>query len=570
VKQEYLQRERRTLIHGIASIELIVVEIDNAGDLPDSDKRMKVAKERLRAIESELQRVEQQLEVISRNIRRRDGVSGSETDSPDGQPAPRGTANRQPSDKKTDPVLTTAHAVVLWRNDGVVWINRGSAGSMKRGLRLNVTSSIGGPAKPQFFGRIEIARIVGEHLSEARVLQEEPGRPIAKGDRIAWLAEVRQIPLTLTPLEAGTVILQDHIGMGPWPVSEIHGNTQLSASGFIGRVVRNRIDVVQPIREQDLYRRGELPPATGISFNDLKLVDEKVPEPSRRLIGRQVTISGLMLPHFMESGIKQFVLAADRQITCFDRHPEPHELVNVQLAPGLSTDYGHDAIRVFSVLGTETIHERDGGGFRYAIKAASISDVGPKSEATGTSPSAALGQQQSPQAVTQVGVSAESLPIPGGVSQTNVQLKFSGPIRAIVQWPADPGKDESEKLRFVLPATIPVTTGKTVAFPITDLPGQDGVQLFASIEMASASRHTAVYLKQTAIPLMFGEDDIDQAVSGNLVTKVVFLPRPEFQERALAGVETLVTSRLDPGVDPVVEAKRRGHVLAVLRLGNRQ
>ena len=58
-------------------------------------------------------------------------------------------------------------------------------------------------------------------------------------------------------------------------------------------------------------------------------------------------------------------------------------------------------------------------------------------------------------------------------------------------------------------------------------------------------------------------------LSGNFVTKVIYLPDPEFQELALAGVETLVSTRLDPGVDPIVEADRRGAILAIVRLGNK-
>jgi hypothetical protein len=38
---------------------------------------------------------------------------------------------------------------------------------------------------------------------------------------------------------------------------------------------------------------------------------------------------------------------------------------------------------------------------------------------------------------------------------------------------------------------------------------------------------------------------------------------------ALAGVETLVSTRLDPGLDPIVEADRRGSILAIIRVGNK-
>ena len=69
--------------------------------------------------------------------------------------------------------------------------------------------------------------------------------------------------------------------------------------------------------------------------------------------------------------------------------------------------------------------------------------------------------------------------------------------------------------------------------------------------------------------MQFTEEDFDQVLSGNFVTKVIYLPDPEFQELALAGVETLVSTRLDPGVDPIVEADRRGAILAIVRLGNK-
>ena len=58
-------------------------------------------------------------------------------------------------------------------------------------------------------------------------------------------------------------------------------------------------------------------------------------------------------------------------------------------------------------------------------------------------------------------------------------------------------------------------------------------------------------------------------LTGNFVTKVIYLPDPEFQELALAGVGELVSTRLDPGIDPIVEADRRGSILSIIRVGNK-
>ena len=86
--------------------------------------------------------------------------------------------------------------------------------------------------------------------------------------------------------------------------------------------------------------------------------------------------------------------------------------------------------------------------------------------------------------------------------------------------------------------------------------------------MAPVTPRTDAYLAHSPIPVQFTDEDLDQVLAGNFVTKVIYLPDPEFQELALAGVETLVSTRLDPGVDPIAEADRRGSILAILRIGN--
>jgi hypothetical protein len=70
------------------------------------------------------------------------------------------------------------------------------------------------------------------------------------------------------------------------------------------------------------------------------------------------------------------------------------------------------------------------------------------------------------------------------------------------------------------------------------------------------------------VPLEFTDEDFDQVAGGNYVTKVIYLPDAKYQELAIAGVETLVSTRLDPGLNPVEEAHRRGSILAVIRMGS--
>jgi hypothetical protein len=148
------------------------------------------------------------------------------------------------------------------------------------------------------------------------------------------------------------------------------------------------------------------------------------------------------------------------------------------------------------------------------------------------------------------------------------QLQFAGPEGMTVQWDVTaPGRFDSESL--VAPARYNFPQGLMYRLKLANIPGRPGVELYPSIELAFAVPRTEAFLAHNAIPVQFTEEDLDQVLQGNFVTKVIYLPNPEFQELALAGVETLVSTRLEPGVDPIVEADRRGAILAIVRLGNK-
>lgn len=156
-----------------------------------------------------------------------------------------------------------------------------------------------------------------------------------------------------------------------------------------------------------------------------------------------------------------------------------------------------------------------------------------------------------------------AMAMPGQTSQ----VAFVGPEGMIVNWDvAVPGQFDSEPL--VCPGRYNFPQGAIYRLKLTNMPERPGVELYPTLEVGHAMPRTQAFLAHNAIPIQFTEEDFDQTVSGNFVTKVIYLPDPEYQELALPGVATLVSSRLDPGVDPIVEADRRGAILAIVRLGN--
>ncbi len=148
------------------------------------------------------------------------------------------------------------------------------------------------------------------------------------------------------------------------------------------------------------------------------------------------------------------------------------------------------------------------------------------------------------------------------------QIAFVGPDGLAIAWDVTaPGAFDSEPL--IAPARYNFPQGAIYRLKLTNIPGRAGVELYPTLEVAPTTPRTDAYLAHNAIPIQFTEEDLDQVLSGNFVTKVIYLPDAQFQELALAGVETLVSTRLDPGVDPIVEADRRGTILAIIRIGNK-
>jgi hypothetical protein len=129
------------------------------------------------------------------------------------------------------------------------------------------------------------------------------------------------------------------------------------------------------------------------------------------------------------------------------------------------------------------------------------------------------------------------------------------------------GLFDSEPL--VVPARQNFPQGGLYRIKLTNIPAREGVELYPTVELAYANPRTGAYLAHNSVPLQFTEEDFDQVLTGNFVTKVIYLPDPDFAGPALAGIDTLVSTRLDPGIDPIVEADRRGSILAIIRLGDK-
>ncbi len=166
------------------------------------------------------------------------------------------------------------------------------------------------------------------------------------------------------------------------------------------------------------------------------------------------------------------------------------------------------------------------------------------------------------------GMYAEMGGMGGMGSQMTSQVQFLGPDGLIINYDMSMhGMFDSEPL--MCPAVHNFAQGAVYRLKLSNIPSLPGRDLYPTIEIAPTFARTQAFLAHNMVPVEFTDNDFDQVAAGNFITKVVYLPNPEFQSIATAGVGTLVNTQLEPGVDPIVEAENRGAILAVIRIGNK-
>jgi hypothetical protein len=150
------------------------------------------------------------------------------------------------------------------------------------------------------------------------------------------------------------------------------------------------------------------------------------------------------------------------------------------------------------------------------------------------------------------------------------EVRFVGPAGMRISWyaPRPDGRAGFTSQYLEAPARYNFIQAAIYRLKLSDIPNRPGVELYPTLEVVPCTERTATFLAHAAVPVNFTEDDFEQVAAGNFIVKVIYLPDPQFQDLAATGPDEVVSSRLEPGVDPIIEAKRRGSILAIIRLGN--
>ncbi len=179
-----------------------------------------------------------------------------------------------------------------------------------------------------------------------------------------------------------------------------------------------------------------------------------------------------------------------------------------------------------------------------------------------------MGGPKQPAPVAAIG--ALTGPTPGPFPAQRTEVYFTGPLDMKVSWyaPTADGKGAFSANSLDAPGRYNFLQAAIYRLKLTNIPNRPELELYPTLEVVPANHKTSAFLAHSAVPVTFTDYDLDQVAAGNYVVKVIYLPDPQFQNLAATGPDELVSSQLEPGVDPIAEACRRGSILLVVRLGN--
>jgi hypothetical protein len=153
----------------------------------------------------------------------------------------------------------------------------------------------------------------------------------------------------------------------------------------------------------------------------------------------------------------------------------------------------------------------------------------------------------------------------GAPINARTSVRFSDPQDMRITWYGPGGLSDTV---LTTPARYNFAQGGIYRLKMSNI-GRGGIDLYPTLEVVPATAKTATYLAHSSVPVSFTDEDFEQVLAGNFLVKVIYLPDPQYQDlAAVAGPAEVISTRLEPGVDPIAEARRRGEILLIVRMGN--
>ena len=126
---------------------------------------------------------------------------------------------------------------------------------------------------------------------------------------------------------------------------------------------------------------------------------------------------------------------------------------------------------------------------------------------------------------------------------------------------------------FLRPAPTPVGAGMLIGavyrLKVTNIPGREGLEVYPTIEVIDRLYPPIGHELRFPIPVQITQEEIEMALSGRFVTRVIYLEDPNNPLPVAQQPDEQTCFEIAPGDDPLDVADRLGRPMAILRLGAR-
>lgn len=120
------------------------------------------------------------------------------------------------------------------------------------------------------------------------------------------------------------------------------------------------------------------------------------------------------------------------------------------------------------------------------------------------------------------------------------------------------------------PQTFGCLIGAVYRFRISQIPLQPGAELFPSVEVIDRTYPPAGLELQFPIPIHITQEELQYALDGKFVTRVIYLENPRTAIPNQYKPSFQPWFEVEAGQDPIVTADVLGRPVAILRLGSRR
>lgn len=146
-------------------------------------------------------------------------------------------------------------------------------------------------------------------------------------------------------------------------------------------------------------------------------------------------------------------------------------------------------------------------------------------------------------------------------------LQFTAPAGLrVTAYPGGPTGAE-----YPVPVTLGLRPGYVYRVKLTGIPGHPDLALYPTMEVrGSLFMPQAIQVAKHPAPFTLTEDDVAHAVSGALVTKVIYLENPDSAMPNASQPNQPLEINVSPAADPLEEARLRGRLMLVIRMGERE